>query len=380
MRIIHCPEIIGSHAPALAEAERRLGFASESVALAPHPFSYPADRVLSGGGRLRMELARWRLLLRLLRKADIVHFNFGMSSMPQRVALDAPWDTRTPRWARWLYNVYAGALELRDLQWLRQRRKRIVVTFQGDDVRQGETLRRDYNPHPADEVSIYTPEGDRLKAERVALFERHADAIYALNPDLMRVLPARTRFLPYAVPLAGSGAPPPRPIQQEQGMRSVLHAPSHRGAKGTRYVLNAVERLRSEGHAFRFTLVEGLPHEEALRLYAEADLVVDQLLYGWYGALSVEAMALGKPVIAYIREADLACVPPAMREALPVIVADAHTIYDVLKHWLTVGPQALEERGRRSREFAARWHDPLSVARETTALYRAITNATTERA
>jgi hypothetical protein len=160
----------------------------------------------------------------------------------------------------------------------------------------------------------------------------------------------------------------------------VLHAPSQRGAKGTRYVLSAVERLRSEGHAFRFALIEGLPHEEALRRYAEADLVVDQLLYGWYGALAVEAMALGKPVIAYIREADLAWVPRAMREDLPLIVAGAHTIYDVLKHWLTVGPQALEEQGRRSRAFAGRWHDPLSVARETTALYRTIANTATERA
>jgi hypothetical protein len=280
VRIIHCPEIIGSHAPALAEAERRLGFASECIALAPHPFAYAADRVLSGGGRVRMELARWRLLAILLGRADVVHFNFGMSSMPQRVALDAPWDARTPRWARWLYNIYAGALELRDLVWLRQRRKRIVVTFQGDDARQGGALRRSEHPQPADEVQIYTTEGDRLKAERIALFDRYADALYALNPDLMRVLPGRTRFLPYAVPLAGEPLLP-RPAPRTGHLRSVLHAPSHRGAKGTRYLLEAIERLRSEGHAFRFTLVEGVAHEEALRRYAEGDLVVDQLLYGW---------------------------------------------------------------------------------------------------
>lgn len=374
MRIIHCPEIIGSHAPALAEAERRLGFASECVALAPHPFAYAADRVLSSGGRIRMELARWRLLALLLRRADVVHFNFGMSSMPQRVALDAPWDVRTPRWLRWLYNIYAGALELRDLKWLRQSRKRIVVTFQGDDARQGGALRRSYNPHPADEVPIYTPEGDRLKAERIALFDRYADAIYALNPDLMHVLPGRTRFLPYAVPLAGEPVPP-RTSREKQPLRSVLHAPSHRGAKGTRYLLDAVERLRSEGQAFRFTLVEKVSHDEALRRYAEADLVVDQLLYGWYGALGVEAMALGKPVIAYIREADLGCLPAAMHEDLPLIAADAHTIYEVLKHWLNVGHETLEEQGRRCRAFAARWHDPSEVARHTAELYRALPGA-----
>ena len=33
-------------------------------------------------------------------------------------------------------------------------------------------------------------------------------------------------------------------------------------------------------------------------MYAQADLVVDQVLIGWYGALAVETMAMGKPVIA----------------------------------------------------------------------------------
>jgi hypothetical protein len=374
LRVIHCPDIIGGHAPALAQAERSLGLASESVALAPHPFAYAADRVLSGGSRLGVEIARWRLLAMLLRRADIVHFNFGMSSMPQRVVFDAPWDERTPRWMRWIYNLYAGALELRDLAWLRQGGKRIVVTFQGDDARQGEALRRSYSTHPADEVLVYTPENDRLKSERIALFDRHADAIYALNPDLLRVLPARARFLPYAVPLADRRRPPSRASAQRPE-RCVLHAPSHRGAKGTSYVLSAVERLRSEGRSFRFILIEGVPHEQAVLRYAEADLVVDQLLYGWYGALAVEAMALGKPVIAYIRDSDLACVPAAMRETLPVIPADPRSIYEVLGHWLSVPWELLEEQGRRSRAFAERWHDPLAVARVTFEAYRRVCGA-----
>jgi hypothetical protein len=158
-------------------------------------------------------------------------------------------------------------------------------------------------------------------------------------------------------------------------VRSLLHAPSHRGTKGSRYILEAVERLRSEGHTFRFTLVEGVAHEEALRRYAEADLVVDQVLCGWYGALAVETMALGKPVIAYIREADLGCLPSGMREELPLILADTTSIYEVLKHWLNVGDEALQEQGRRSRAFVARWHDPLNVARSTTALYQALCSA-----
>src|SRR6058998_2007963 len=44
-----------------------------------------------------------------------------------------------------------------------------------------------------------------------------------------------------------------------------------------------------------------------------ADLLVDQLLTGWYGAVAVEMMALGKPVVCYLREDDLKFIDSRMR-------------------------------------------------------------------
>lgn len=116
--------------------------------------------------------------------------------------------------------------------------------------------------------------------------------------------------MPYAhlditdwVPVAST--PGPTPI--------VIHAPSHRGAKGTAHILEAVDRLKAEGVAFEFVLVEKLSNTEARKLYERADLVVDQLLAGWYGGFAVEAMALGKPVICYLRDSDLGCRRPCGR-------------------------------------------------------------------
>ena len=74
---------------------------------------------------------------------------------------------------------------------------------------------------------------------------------------------------------------------------------------------------------FEFILIEGLSHSEARHLYQTADLLVDQLFVGWYGGLAVECMALGKPVICYIREEDLAFLPAQMRQDLPIINATA---------------------------------------------------------
>jgi len=104
---------------------------------------------------------------------------------------------------------------------------------------------------------------------------------------------------------------------------------------------------------------------------ARADLVVDQLLVGWYGGLAVEAMALGRPVVAYLREEDLTGVPPEMREQLPLIRAEPSTIYGVLKEMLTTCRRDLAELGRRSRDYVVRWHDPRSVAEQLVADYEA---------
>ena len=60
---------------------------------------------------------------------------------------------------------------------------------------------------------------------------------------------------------------------------------------------------------FELELVEAKPFWEALQIYGSGDIIVDQLLAGWYGGFAVEAMALGKPVIAYLRAEDLTLIP-----------------------------------------------------------------------
>jgi glycosyltransferase involved in cell wall biosynthesis len=201
----------------------------------------------------------------------------------------------------------------------------------------------------------------------------HASAIFALNPDLLRVLPEGARFLPYAVPPVGPvGGIGPIPDKE----RPVLaHAPSHRGVKGTRFLLEAVNRLREEGVRFDFMLIEGVPHEEAMRRYAHADLFVDQLLAGWYGGVAVELMALRKPVVCYLREADLQVIPPAMQAQIPIIQATPSTIYEVLKRWLTTPRSELASRGALGPAFVSRWHDPRAIAELTRETYLRITGA-----
>lgn len=334
LRILHCPTTVGGNPQGLSRAERRIGLDSQSVTLVQNYLAYPVDEVLFRGAPIPNEIRRWLFALSAMRRYDVLHYNFGSTLLPHH--LDA-------RLARACGKV-------------------VCVTYQGDDARQGSFCRSHYSTHFAHEVesSYYSDASDLRKRKSIAFFDCHADHIYALNPDLLNVLPRRAKFVPYAhVDLEDW-----KPIYPAEAPAAphIVHAPSHRRVKGTAHVVAAFERLKQEGVEFRFTLVEGVSNASARAVYETADLLVDQLLAGWYGGLSVELMSLGKPVVCYLRDEDLRFIPKTMRSELPLINATPASIYDVLRELLTTRKHELRGRGVASRTYVERWHDPIKIA------------------
>jgi hypothetical protein len=366
LRILHCPWNLGGNAAQLARAERALGLDSRLVTLGPDTFGFAADETLTTkrSSLPARELARYRLLWRALRWADVVHFNFGQTLLMPQLAPDIHGGFRhSPR--RGLWHVYARLIFMKDLPLLHAAGKRLFVTFQGDDIRFGAICDRlrEWGLEP----DYYSADGDVWKQRILAQFVRYAAGIYTINIDHLPHLPRSARFLPYTV-LDPSEVPveplPPRRVPL------IAHAPTHRGIKGTRHLVAAVERLRAEGMEIDLDLIEGLPHEVASTRYRRADLIVDQLLLGWYGGLGVEVMAMGKPLVVHVDERDAQrALPPEMFAELPVIRADPWTIVGALRVWLGERRRELATVGMRSRRYVERWHDPRRIARVVAADY-----------
>jgi glycosyltransferase involved in cell wall biosynthesis len=358
IRILHCPDIVGGNPPSLARAERELGLDSWSISVHPSIFDYHCDEVLlkpSDNGRDYVR-AIWRLFWKGLHGYHFIHYNFGSTIFPAHV-------TSNPNSSR-LWKSFGKPLftflRMIDLPVFHALGKGIAVTFQGDDARQGDFSLQNFKISIAQfvDTNYYEPKTDAEKRRKIALFDRLADLIYYMNPDLGHILPARAKFLPYAhIDLREWKVIPP--IEKQRPL--VVHAPSQRGVKGTDVIVQTVECLKRNGVDFDFELVEGFPNTEARKVYERADLLIDQLYAGWYGGVSVEFMALGKPVICYVRESDLKFIPEKMRQELPVINATAETLYDILKHWLHEKAARLEV-GERGRAYAEKWHDPLTIA------------------
>lgn len=364
LRILHTPTLTGNQPGVLAAAERSIGLESRCISLYPGRFDFQTDAQLwlPSDGLLRREIKRWRFFFHAIRAYDVIHFNFGRGFAPPAIAWSEPHQHFPRKNAlKALYCLYAFLCGHRDLWLLKRLGKKIVVTYMGDDCRNNAycTAHFRFCIHSSDPLDQRSAAWDRIRERNVAAFDRFADRIYGLNPDLFYFLPTRAKFLAYA-----SVDPEDWPLlpHPARAVPLVIHAPSNRNAKGTSHILAAVERLRQEGIAFDFKLVEQLSHQEARVLYEQADLVIDQLLAGWYGAFAVECMSLGKPVIAYLREEDFSCLPTEMAKNLPLIQANPDTIEHVLREWLTIRKSELPERGRISRHFVEAWHDPQTIA------------------
>lgn len=348
MKIIHAPHTVGGNAYTLSQAERQLGHESVVLSLVKTWFNYPADISLNLSSKSPRDARRAaiRELVLAYKRYDVFHFNFGQT-----------------------FFSFTGTPDrlLEDVLWLRRLGKKVFMTFQGCDVRDRFFCERSFPTSACAECDNHASCNEQFNEEKrfiSSMVAEHASHVYALNPDLVHACPT-AEFLPYSsvdpkewTPAGSSGS--------ADGRVRILHSPSSRSIKGTKYVLSAVEHLKSKGYPVDLMLVENIPWAQVKQYYSRADIVVDQLLVGWYGAFAVECMALGKPVLCYLRHDDFSCV--SFRDELPLVSTSKETLVDDLIK-LIEDATLRKELGEKSRAFAETHHDPLRIAEKVVADY-----------
>jgi hypothetical protein len=146
---------------------------------------------------------------------------------------------------------------------------------------------------------------------------------------------------------------------------------SYRNLKSTHLYVPLVEQLKREGHDVELIFLDEVPNRQLRYYQAQADIVVDMLTYGFFGASAREAMMLGKPVVCYLRPEWLAQMRqeiPDYVDELPIVSATPETIREVLVD-LVEHPDKRREIGRRSREFAVKWHSAEAAGARFDAIY-----------
>lgn len=332
IKIIHTPTNIAGQMGALSRAQRAIGYNSYSCSYVDNWGMFKCDECL------HLELIDnknfkcfciLRFFVNAIRKYDVFHFHFGSTLLPRNV----------------------------DLPLIKALDKPMIMHYWGSDVRQKSIAERKNNF-----VKVKFEDENKI-IDGLKRISKYIDIAIVADYELYeyvreyfkKVVVIRQaielqKFVPY-FPLKG------------KTKFVIVHAPSDKGIKGTKYVIEAVKRLKAK-YEIEFVLVYQMPHQQAKEIYQRADIIVDQILGGTHGIFSVEAMALGKPVICYIRE-DLRGTYP---EELPIVSANPDNIYTQLK-MLLENSDLCHELGAKGRIYTEKYHDSHKIARDLVKVY-----------
>lgn len=334
LRIFIGPAEIANIGAILASAFGEKGISVTVVRTGTSPFSVGRkyDKVVDfqGLNKLQKIFKHLCLFFKFVPRHNVFIFLYGISLLP--------------------YNL--------DLPILKLFHKKTVMWFVGSDIRSYESV------EAAKEIGLkYYISEEWLKREAVPgklkqkkrmirMVERYVDHIIS-GPSFSHLLTRRYDriYVPIDIDnIRYNSVPNRRPV--------VVHAPSRAEYKGTSYVLEAVERLKSEGYDFEFRLFQNTSNVKVRETLSNADISVDQLFSTCPGMFAIESMAAGCAVLGG-NIPEFSGFPPE----LPVIHTDPDNVYQNMK-MLLENPELRRELGEKGRRYVEKYNDYRKIADE----------------
>jgi len=325
LKVLHLHNIAGVPY-ILSRAQRGLGIGSDVVVFRKNSYGYGYDFNMQVDRlpRILQPFLRVKELLSKYRNYDVYHLH-SSSFLP--FYLDAPI--------------------------LRLLNKKIVYHHHGSDVRELKFLKN----------SI------KIIKKGIPFFSRLGNFHYVSTPDLLEIVPG-SEWLPNPVNVESLNEFARKHAHARKKREEIIvaHAPTNRKVKGTDFVINAVNQLKKEGLNIRLDLIENKEHETALQHILNADIVVDQLIVGWYGVQAIEAMILKKPVCVFIRK-DLEKNFKGF--SMPVCNSSVSSIKENLRE-LVLDDNLRNKLGENGEKYAKKMHDSNKIAEKTIKLYESL--------
>lgn len=264
-------------------------------------------------------------------------------------------------WALWKYDIFQfyfnggylshTPLKLIELPILKAARKKIIVSPYGGDVTQPSKVEKKYKWNIAMFYEQnYTKVDEVAVSRNIRYFCKYADCIIGVG-ELTEYLPRYDVCLPMNSTIDISKW---KPVYKKRGkIIKIVHAPNHRALKGTQYLIEACNELKEEGYPVELVMVEKMSNKRAKGIYESADIIADQFLIGWYALFAAEGMALGKPVLCYLRENLIQDNEEVMQDC-PIINTNPDTLKKNLK-LLIEDEDLCSEKGRKGREYVEKY-------------------------
>ena len=328
--IFHGLHNFGTQAGMLADGLRKAGVKATSYVwndASSRIIDVDLSNVLS-----RYRIVRWFQILRLffecLKRYNVFHFYFGLSLFPNN--LDLP-----------LYRIFG---------------KKVVMEYLGTDVDLWLGLNGvDWRDRPVNRIKLI---------KKVVKQSKLVDKQLVCSPHYYQFVD-NSIILPLALDLELYNY---KPRNFQYNNLTFMHCPTNQKAKKTKEIEEALQQLKNEGYNFNYKRIENVSHSKLKEEYESSDVVIDQL-NSWYGTVSVEAMALGRPVVAGFYNHYL--LYDERYDKLPIIQADVKTIYRVLKGILD-GEYDLGAIAKDSRKYVEKIHSLENVTEQLINIYETL--------
>lgn len=271
-------------------------------------------------------------------------------------------------WADVVHYTWSPAFKnAKDIEYAFNKGKKIFVEWVGSDIRNPDRL-QEINPYykiafkNGYEYANLESKAHSLKIQR---FFAKYDSIPLLSPEMNlfadKSLFKKTHLLYQRVDI-DNFTPSYPAVNNKKPL--IIHSPTAKICKGSNIIIPIIEELKKQ-FDFEFILLHDIRREKVLEIMRKADVFIDQIILGSYGMAAMEAMSFGKPVLCYI-------MPEVFEAGLSTECPIVNTSPDNLKEQLTkliTEPQLRHDIGRKSREFAEKFHDVKKISDQLLSIY-----------
>ncbi|AGC50661.1 hypothetical protein K9U34_06705 [Lawsonia intracellularis] len=189
-----------------------------------------------------------------------------------------------------------------DLPILKALGKKIIFVFVGSDCRWRTAYNQDMLQHGLDILPPGFNDGEQQLKEitlRLIMAEKYADALFNTPSQAGLALRPYYNYLQY--PLNAKKYESNNP---QNKIPVILHAPSDRFKKGSDMIEAIFLQLQKDGLQFTPRVVQGVPHNKAIEIYKEVDILAGQLGTVTGGKQERELMACRKVVVSGLKPED----------------------------------------------------------------------------
>lgn len=207
-----------------------------------------------------------------------------------------------------------------ELKWYKKRRKKIIMHFVGSDIRNEEHTQYK-NTHIEQyfegKLTDIPPKQTEWQKKLCSLAMQYADLIFVSTPDLLEFFDRspKVKHLLVMLDIHDIDTQMKEVIPEKYPQRDtirIVHSPSNIRLKGSDYIDKVMQKVLKKYPNVEYINTSKPEYKDTshplcavsrytlLRLLQKSDILIDQVVIGWYGLQSIEGIYCGNEVIVWI--------------------------------------------------------------------------------